>query len=256
MKVLILAGGFGTRLGEETSLMPKPMLNIGEKPIIWHIMKIYSSYGFNEFVILLGYKGYIIKEYFHNYFLHNSDLTIDIKNNHLTYHKSNSEPWKITLIDTGLNTMTGGRIKLAKKFINNKTFHLTYGDGLSDLNIKSLLSFHKSNGKKMTITAIQPEGRYGSLRFKDDKTVSGFKEKPKGDGSWINGGFFICEPEILDTIKGDETIFEQDPMVEIANSGNMAAYKHNGFWRCMDTLRDKNYLNSLWENDDAPWKLW
>jgi glucose-1-phosphate cytidylyltransferase len=255
MKVLLLAGGFGTRLSEETDIRPKPMAEIGGKPIIWHIMKGYSHYGFNEFVILLGYKGYYIKEYFANYFLHQSDVTIDLSNNDIQVHNNTSEPWKVTLLETGLDTMTGGRIKRAKKFIGDEPFLLTYGDGVSDINLDNLIQFHKSHGKLITMTAVQPEGRFGALETQGDKVVS-FLEKPKGDGSWINGGFFVCEPKVLDFIAGDQTIFEQEPLQDLSSKGQLYKYQHNGFWKCMDTLRDKKTLNEMWENNKAQWKTW
>lgn len=255
-KVLILAGGLGTRLSEETTIKPKPMVEIGGKPILWHIMKIYSSYGFNEFVILCGYKGQVIKEYFSNYFLHQNDMTIDLKNNKIDYFNNVSEDWKITLIDTGELTMTGGRIKRAKSYINNETFLLTYGDGVSDVNIKEAYEFHKKHKKQLTVTAIQPEARYGILDIKNDTDVKGFLEKPKGESGWINGGFFVCEPSIIDYITDDTTIFERDPMQKIAQNGEMKAFKHEGFWQCMDTIRDKTKLQEMWESNDAPWKLW
>jgi glucose-1-phosphate cytidylyltransferase len=253
--VVILAGGYGTRLAEETDIRPKPMVEIGGKPILWHIMKHYSYYGFNNFVILLGYKGYYIKEYFANYYLHQSDITFDMKNGEMQVHNNSSEPWRVTLIDTGLNSMTGGRIKRAKEFINNNRFLLTYGDGVSDVNIKELVEFHKNNNTKATITAIQPAGRFGALDI-DKNTINEFIEKPAGDGSWINGGFMVCEPEILDLIKDDNTIFEQYPLQTLAKKGQLKAYKHNGFWQCMDTLRDKIMLNNLWDDNKAPWKVW
>jgi len=255
MKVLILAGGHGTRLSEETDVRPKPMIEIGGKPILWHIMKIYSSFGFNEFVILLGYKGYYIKEYFANYFLHQSSITIDLTNNNMTVHDNTSEPWKVTLLDTGGNTMTGGRIKKAKDYIGESSFLLTYGDGVANVDIKALVDFHKTHGKKLSMTAVQPEGRFGALDI-DNETVLQFVEKPLGDGSWINGGFFVCEPEVLDFIDGDNTIFEKDPLEKLSNNGDLMAFKHNGFWRCMDTLRDKIVLNELWDNNNADWKVW
>lgn len=256
MKVVILAGGYGTRLGELTDLRPKPMVEIGGKPILWHIMKIYSAHGFNDFVILLGYKGYIIKEFFANYFLHQSDLTIDLKNNSIDIHNNSSEPWKVTLIDTGKETMTGGRIKRAQKFVGNEPFLCTYGDGVSNVNIKELVNFHQAHGKLMTMTAIQPEGRYGALDFGDNSQINSFLEKPKGDGSWINGGFFVCQPEVFDYIEGDSTIFEKEPIEGIAGQGQLIGYKHNGFWQSMDTLRDKNKLEELWDKRDTPWKIW
>jgi len=256
MKVLLLAGGFGTRLSEETDTRPKPMAEIGGKPILWHIMKIYSHYGFNEFVILLGYKGYYIKEYFANYFLHQSDVTIDLGTNQMEVHNNTSEPWKVTLLDTGLNTMTGGRIKRAKDFISNEPFLLTYGDGVADVNMHSLIDFHRKHGKCITLTAVQPEGRFGALLTDDDDKVHSFMEKPKGDGSWINAGFFVCEPKVLDYITDDHTVFEQQPLERLAGEGELYTYRHEGFWKCMDTLRDKNKLNELWDGGDAKWKIW
>lgn len=256
MKVAILAGGFGTRLSEETDIKPKPMVEIGGKPIIWHIMKHYSHYGHNDFVILCGYKSYYIKEYFANYFLHQSDVTIDIKNNKMEIHNNTSEPWKVTLVDTGLETMTGGRVKRAEKYLKDETFLLTYGDGLSDVNLDTLISFHKKNGKHLTLTTVQPEGRFGALELEGD-LVKRFAEKPKGDGAWINGGFFVCEPSVLDYItEGDSTIFERRPLESLANSSQLVAYKHEGFWKPMDTLRDKVQLEELWDAKKAPWKVW
>lgn len=257
MNVVILAGGLGTRLSEETDIRPKPMIDIGGKPMLWHIMKIYSHYGFNDFIILLGYKGYFIKEYFANYFIHQSDMTIDLATNKMKIHSNNSEKWQVTLIDTGLNTMTGGRILRAKKFIDNKPFMLTYGDGVADVNIKELLKFHKKHGKIATITAVQPEGKYGTVDISRNNQIKLFVEKPKGDNSWINGGFMICEPIVLEYIRnGDTTNFEQDTLINLAKDGGLMAYKHNGFWKCMDTLRDKNQLNQLWEHEKANWKIW
>lgn len=257
MKVLLLAGGFGTRLSEETDIRPKPMVEIGGKPILWHIMKIYSHYGFNEFVVLLGYKGYYIKEYFANYFLHQSDVTIDMKDGSMKVLNNSSEPWKITLLDTGLNTMTGGRVKRAQSFIGNKPFMLTYGDGVSDININELIDFHKSHGKAMTMTSSQPDGRFGALNIAQNNQVCEFKEKPKGDGNWINAGFFVCEPKVFDYInEGDDTVFEQKPLQSLAKDGEIYTYKHEGFWKPMDSLKDKNDLNSLWEKNKAPWRTW
>ena len=256
MKVVILAGGFGTRLSEETDVKPKPMVEIGGKPILWHIMKTYSSYGFNDFIILLGYKGYTIKEFFSNYFLHQSDVTIDLSNNSVDVHQNQSEPWKVTLLDTGINTMTGGRIKQAKKYIGNEDFLLTYGDGLSDVDILTLVDFHKKHKKAITMTAVQPDGRYGALDIIGDNLISSFDEKPKGDGSWINGGFFVCQPSVLDYIESDETIFEQEPLSNLAVDNQLMAYKHEGFWQSMDTLRDKKVLCRLWDDKNAPWKNW
>ena len=258
MKVLILAGGFGTRLSEETDLRPKPMVEIGGKPILWHIMKSYSQYGYNDFVILLGYKGYFIKEYFANYFLHQSDVTIDLENNSTEIHKSSSEPWRVTLVDTGLNSMTGGRIARVKDIIGDEPFMLTYGDGVSDINIDDLLRFHKSHDGAITMTSVQPDGRFGSLEFaQDSHKISRFLEKPRGDGSWINGGFFVCEPEVFNYLThGDSTVFEQQPLQCLANDGKLFTYKHDGFWKCMDTLKDKHDLNLMVERNNAPWMVW
>ncbi len=256
MKVLILAGGFGTRLSEETDIKPKPMAEIGNKPIIWHIMKIYSHYGFNDFVVLLGYKGYYIKEYFFNYYLHQSDVTLDLKTNKMEVHNSSSEPWKITLLDTGLHTMTGGRIKRAKEFIGNEPFLLTYGDGVSDINLSQLVDFHQRHKKMITMTAVQPEGRFGALSLNENGKVDSFLEKPKGDGTWINGGFFVCQPEVLDYIADDTTVFEKEPLEQLAKDGELHSFKHAGFWKCMDTLRDKNHLNELWSTNNSKWKVW
>ncbi len=256
MKVLILAGGFGTRLSEETDLKPKPMIEIGDKPILWHIMMLYSSYGFNEFVILLGYKGYLIKEYFSNYFLHQSNITIDMKSNTTEIHNTKSEPWKVTLLDTGLETMTGGRIKKARDIVGDETFLLTYGDGISDINITDTINYHNSHGKKITMTAVQPDGRYGALKIDSNNLIESFIEKPKGDGSWINGGFFVCDSSIMNFIESDLTIFEREPLANLAKESELVAFKHNGFWGCMDTLRDKNMLSELWHNNKAPWKIW
>ncbi len=255
MKVVILAGGFGTRLSEETYFKPKPMVEIGGKPILWHIMKIYSTYGFNEFIICLGYKGEVIKDYFSNYFLYNSDITIDFEKNIINYHNMRTEPWKVTLVDTGLYTQTGGRIKRIQPYVGNETFMLTYGDGVADVNIKELVEFHKSHGKLATITAVQPPGRFGALELEGERVIN-FKEKPKGDEAWINGGFFVLEPEVFDYIEGDETIWEREPLERLAREGELIAYKHKGFWQCMDTLRDKNYLERLWASPHPPWKVW
>lgn len=257
MKLLILAGGFGTRLSEETTLIPKPMVEIGGHPILWHIMKIYSQYGINDFIILLGYKGYIIKEYFANYFLHQSDVTFDLKNNKMTIHEQHSEPWNVTLIDTGLNTMTGGRVLRAKKYVGNEPFMLTYGDGVSDIDISKLIEFHKKHGKIATMTSVQPEGRFGALEFMGNGKITSFMEKPKGDGSWINAGFFVLQPEVFDYIKeGDATIFERAPLENLATDGELYTYHHEGFWKCMDTLRDKIALNEMCESGNAPWISW
>jgi len=257
MKALILAGGFGTRLSEETDLRPKPMVEIGGRPILWHIMKIYSAHGINDFVILLGYKGYYIKEYFANYFLHQSDVTIDLQNNKMEVLNNSSEPWRVTLLDTGLNTMTGGRIKRAQRVVGDEPFLLTYGDGVGDIDIQKTLAFHKKHGKAMTMTSAQPDGRFGALEIADDGRVKAFQEKPKGDGSWINAGYFVCEPKVFDYItEGDETVFEQAPLRNLAEDGEIFTYKHEGFWMPMDTLRDKNTLNKMWNEGKAKWKVW
>lgn len=257
MKVLILAGGMGTRLAEETSIIPKPMVEIGGHPILWHIMKIYSRYGYNDFIILLGYKGYIIKEYFANYFLHRSDVTFDLEKNQMTIHEQHCEPWKVTLIETGLNTMTGGRVLRAKKYVGNEPFMLTYGDGVSDVNIKELVDFHSSHGKLATMTSVQPEGRFGALVSKPDGQITSFMEKPAGDGAWINAGFFVLQPEVFDYIKeGDATIFERAPLEQLAKDGELYTYKHTNFWKCMDTLRDKQQLQEMWDKGTAQWKGW
>lgn len=257
MKVLILAGGLGTRLSEETDLRPKPMVDIGGKPILWHIMKLYSRYGHNEFVILLGYKGYYIKEYFANYFLHQSDVTIDLATNKMEIHNNSSEPWRITLLDTGADTMTGGRIQRAQPYVGDETFMLTYGDGVSDVNIEDLLACHRAHGKAVTMTSVQPDGRFGTFDADERGQVTRFLEKPRGDGSWINGGFFVCEPTVFDYINsGDATVFEQDPLQGLARDGELHTYRHNGFWKCMDTLRDKQDLNQMWQSCNAKWKTW
>ncbi|SFQ62235.1 glucose-1-phosphate cytidylyltransferase [Hymenobacter arizonensis] len=256
MKVVILAGGLGTRLSEETVLKPKPMVEIGDMPILWHIMKIYSSHGFNDFVICLGYKGYVIKEYFANYFLHKSDVTINLKENSLKVHDSYAEPWNITLVDTGLETMTGGRIKKVARHLGNEPFLLTYGDGVSDVDVTALVAFHKKQGKLCTVTAVQPSGRFGAINMTDQETVNSFTEKPKGDGAWINGGFFVCEPEVIEYIADDATIWEREPMEQLATDGQMGAYKHSAFWKPMDTLRDKIELDKEWRANTAKWKTW
>ena len=254
MKAVILAGGQGTRISEETYLKPKPMVEIGGKPILWHIMKSYSHYGINEFVICLGYKGYLIKEYFANYALHESDFTIDIQKNSLDIHKNNADPWKVTLIDTGEESMTGGRIKRISKYLDD-TFCLTYGDGLSDVNISESISHHKKNKTIGTLTAVQPPGKFGSVTIKDDM-VTTFQEKPKGDAGWVNGGFFVLEPEIIDYIEGDDTMFEREPLQQLTQENQLSAYHHNGFWHPMDTLSDKKKLEQLWSKGNAPWKVW
>jgi glucose-1-phosphate cytidylyltransferase len=256
MKVVILAGGFGTRLSEETHLRPKPMVDIGDKPILWHIMKIYSSYGYNDFVICLGYKGYMIKEYFANYFIHQSDLTIDLTNNTIETHHSKAEPWKVTLVDTGKESMTGGRIKQIQKYVGNEPFLLTYGDGVGNVDIAALVDDHRRNQKLVTVTAVQPSGRFGALNLAENNQVNSFLEKPKGDGSWINGGFFVCQPEVFNYLDSDSTVWEREPMERIAAEGQLQAFKHVGFWKPMDTLRDKQELEQAWESGIAPWKRW
>lgn len=256
MKVAILAGGLGTRLSEETELLPKPMVEIGGKPILWHIMKIYSFYGFNDFVILLGYKGHLIKQYFHEYFLYHSDVTIDVRNNSVEVHSSQSEPWKVTLVDTGLDTQTGGRVLRARKYLDGETFMLTYGDGVGNIDIPALVKFHKSGDRALTLTAVQPEGRFGALEL-DGPHVTEFIEKPRGDNSWVNGGFFVCEPSIFDSIKnGDKSVFEKDVLSDLVTKNQVNAFKHHKFWRPMDTQRDKYHLQDLWKNKKAAWKLW
>ena len=255
MKVVILAGGLGTRISEESDLKPKPMIEIGNKPLLWHIMKIYSFYGINDFIICCGYKGYIIKEYFANYFLHMSDVTFDISNNSMQVHHKNVEPWKVTLVDTGDKTMTGGRIKLIKDYIRDETFCMTYGDGLANINIKALIAHHNKQKKLATITGTEPPGRFGALKVKDNM-VTGFREKPKGDNSIINGGFFVLEPEIFNYINGDLTLWEKEPLEDLAKNNQLTVFKHDGFWQPMDTLREKNLLEELWESGKAPWKTW
>ena len=256
MKVVILAGGFGTRITEESHLKPKPMIEIGGKPILWHIMKEYAHHGFNEFVICLGYKGYVIKEFFADYFLHTSDVTFDLEKNQMTVHNNFSEPWKVTLVDTGLNTMTGGRVKRIQKYIGNETFMLTYGDGVSNVNINDLLEFHKEKGKKATMTAINVEQRFGVLDMNENDDIKCFREKSSQDSSWINGGYMVLEPDIFNYIEGDTTIFEKEPLEKLAKEGELVAFKHKGFWKCMDTLRDKNQLEEMWNNNNAKWKVW
>jgi glucose-1-phosphate cytidylyltransferase len=257
MKAIILAGGKGTRLSEETDLKPKPLVEIGGKPIIWHIMKIYSSHGINEFIICCGYKGYLIKEYFANYFLHQSDITFQIEDNTKIVHQKNVEPWKITLVNTGENTMTGGRLRRVSKFIEGEeSFCFTYGDGLSDINIKSLIKFHQNHGRLATITATRPPARFGALKLGPENSVKSFQEKSDGDGSWINGGFFILTPKVIDLIKDDQVVWEDEPLNSLAKNNQLFAYKHDGFWQPMDTLREKILLNKLWDNGVAPWKTW
>ncbi len=254
MKVVILAGGLGTRISEESHLKPKPMIEIGSKPILWHIMKSYSHYGLNDFVICLGYKGYVIKEYFANYFLHTSDVTFDMINNEMEVHQRYAEPWRVTLIDTGQETLTGGRLKRIQAHIGDERFCFTYGDGVADIDIGAQIDFHQSHGRKATITAIQPPGRYGALNIQD-KQVHNFQEKPAGDGAWINGGFFVLEPSVFDLIEGDQTSWEAEPLTTLAREGELMAYQHDGFWQAMDTLRDKNQLEQLW-SVTPPWKVW
>ena len=255
MRAVILAGGFGTRISEETDVKPKPMIEIGGMPILWHIMKIYSSYGINEFVICCGYKGYVVKEYFANYFLHMSDVTFDMKNNKMKVNQKFAESWKVTLVDTGLNTMTGGRLKKIQKYLDNETFCFTYGDGLANIDLKKLINFHKKSNSFATLTAVQPPGKYGALNLNNNKVIK-FEEKPAGDGSWINGGFFVLEPEIFNYLKDDSTVWEKEPLEKMAKQNKVAAYKHDGFWQALDTLRDKNHLQSLWDSNKAPWKVW
>ncbi|MDP3791626.1 MAG: glucose-1-phosphate cytidylyltransferase [Candidatus Omnitrophota bacterium] len=256
MKVVILAGGMGTRISEETSVIPKPMIEVGGKPILWHIMKIYSHYGFNDFIVCLGYKGYIIKEYFSHYFLHTSDVTIDMKKNKVSVHSSSSEPWKVTLVDTGMETITGGRIKRIKKYIGKEPFLMTYGDGVGRIDIRELVRFHRKHKKMATVTAVQPLGRFGSLDVGRSGKVNSFLEKPRGDNNWINAGFFVLEAGIFDYIEGDSTHWEKEPLENLAKKGHLVAYKHTGFWKPMDTLRDKLELERLWDADKAPWKVW
>lgn len=257
MKVVILAGGFGTRISEESHLKPKPMIEIGEKPILWHIMKSYSHYGFNDFIICLGYKGYSIKEYFAHYYLYESDVTFDFRdsNKRITHYHS-AEPWTVTLVNTGIETATGGRVKRIQPYVRDETFMLTYGDGVSDIDIKRLLEFHRSHGKSATITATQPGGRFGALDLAEDGVVRSFKEKPRGDGGWINAGFFVFEPQVFDHIAGDSVFLEKEPLEALAGAGQLVANKHKGFWQPMDTLRDKNLLEDLWKAGKAPWKVW
>ena len=257
MKVVILAGGLGTRISEESHLKPKPMIEVGDAPILWHIMKYYSSYGFNEFIICCGYKGYVIKEYFADSYLHRSDVTFDFANNNeMIIHNNVAEPWKVTVVDTGLHTMTGGRLKRIQKYVGDQTFMMTYGDGVSDIDLDALLEFHRVHKKAATLTAIQPGGRFGVLDIDDNETVRQFSEKAKEDGGWINAGFMVLEPEVFDYIEGDDTFFEKEPLENLALDGKLAAYRHEGFWKCMDTMRDKGMLDELWNSGQAPWKRW
>jgi glucose-1-phosphate cytidylyltransferase len=257
MKAVILAGGLGTRLSEETSVRPKPMVEIGGKPILWHIMKIYASHGINEFIICCGYKGYVIKEYFANYFLHMSDVTFDMRFNQMSVHCGYAEPWRVTLVDTGDNTLTGGRLKRVKEHVGNDTFCFTYGDGVSDVNITELIKSHKENKTLATLTAVQPPGRFGAIVLGQEQTkISSFREKQDGDGAWINGGYFVLEPSVIDFIQDDSTVWEKEPLEKLATMGELSAYKHNGFWQPMDTLRDRKYLEEMWSENKAPWKVW
>lgn len=257
MKVVILAGGFGTRISEESYLKPKPMIEIGERPILWHIMKIYSRYGFNDFIVCLGYKAYCIKEYFAHYFLHEADVTFDFRNNNERFiHHHSAEPWTVTLVNTGLETMTGGRVKRIQQYVGDEPFMLTYGDGVGDVNLHELLAFHKTHGRLATVTSTQPSGRFGALELSEEGKVLGFREKPKGDGNWINAGFFVMEPKVFDYIDGDGTVLEQEPLEGLARDGELMTYKHSGFWQPMDSLRDKNQLENLWKSGKAPWKMW
>jgi glucose-1-phosphate cytidylyltransferase len=257
MKAVILAGGLGTRLSEETAIKPKPMVEVGGQPILWHIMKSYSHHGINDFVICCGYKGYVIKEYFANYFLRMSDVTFDMCSNQMNVHSGYAEPWRVTLVDTGENTMTGGRLKRVREHIGNEAFCFTYGDGVSNVNITELIQFHKDQGMLATLTAVQPEGRFGAISLGQEQTkISQFHEKPEGDGAWINGGYFVLEPDVIDYIANDAVMWEHDPLKKLAHDGQLSAYKHEGFWQPMDTLKDKNYLEKLWKDDNAPWKVW
>jgi glucose-1-phosphate cytidylyltransferase len=255
MKVVLLAGGLGTRLSEETVVKPKPMVEIGGKPILWHIMKSYSHWGFNDFVICLGYKGYMIKEFFANYLTHQSDLTIDLRANTSQIHSNKAEPWRVTLVDTGDKTQTGGRVLRVKEYLGKETFMLTYGDGVANINVEKLLEFHRSHGRLATVSAVRPPSRFGGMSI-DDAWVTDFVEKPQIGEGWINGGFFVLEPGVLDYIKGDEMLFEREPLEKLARDGQLAAYKHDSFWQCMDTLRDVTLLNELWDSHNPPWKLW
>jgi len=255
VKAVILAGGFGTRLSEETLLRPKPMVEIGGKPILWHIMKIYAHHGINDFVICLGYRGYVVKEYFANYFLHTSNVTIDLRRNHVEVHQSASEAWRVTLVDTGDDTQTGGRLARVRQHVDGDTFCFTYGDGLGDVDVTALVAFHRAQGTCATLTAVQPPGRFGAIELEAER-IRAFREKPRGDGSWINGGFFVLEPKVFDVIAGDTTVWERDPLETLSRRGELSAFRHSGFWQAMDTLRDKNHLESLWASGRAPWKVW
>lgn len=257
MKAVILAGGLGTRLSEETAIKPKPMVEVGGQPILWHIMKTYSAHGVNDFIICCGYKGYVIKEFFANYFLRMSDVTFDMRFNQMNIHAGKAEPWRVTLVDTGENTMTGGRLKRVREHVGNETFCFTYGDGVSNVNITKLIEFHKAEGAAATLTAVQPPGRFGAISLTKEQTkIAQFHEKPEGDGAWINGGYFVLEPEVIDYIEDDTVMWEHEPLKKIAHDGKLAAFKHDGFWQPMDTLKDKNYLDDLWQKGKAPWKVW
>ena len=257
MKAVILAGGYGTRLSEETASRPKPMVEVGPRPILWHIMKIYAAHGIKEFVICCGYKGYMIKEYFANYYLHNMDLTFDLKNNDMTVHQNDSEDWQVTLIDTGEHSMTGGRLRRVRDYVGDDSFCFTYGDGVADVDVTAAVAFHRDQGVKATLTAAQPPGRFGAFTLGSDQSrIRSFHEKPTGDGAWVNAGFFVLEPGAIDYIEDDATVWEAEPLERLARDGELAAYKHTGFWQPMDTLRDKMYLEGLWDKGDAPWKVW
>lgn len=256
MKVVILAGGFGTRISEESHLKPKPMIEIGERPLLWHIMKLYSYYGYNDFIICAGYKQHIIKEWFADYYLYNTDVTFDLQSNSMEIHSNYSEPWKVTVVDTGLNTKTGGRIKRIQRFVENKPFMLTYGDGVSDVNIEELVRFHRQHGKYCTMTATNVGQRFGILEIDENKQVEGFREKSDADGGMVNAGFMVCEPEVFEYIEGDHSIFEKEPLENLSHDGQLMAYKHRGFWQCMDNQRERDKLEIMWENGEAPWKVW
>jgi glucose-1-phosphate cytidylyltransferase len=256
VKVVILAGGLGTRLSEETDVRPKPMVEIGEKPMLWHIMKVYSHFGFNDFVICLGYKGYMVKEYFSNYFLHNCDVTFDMRSHQMEVHSNANEPWRVTLVDTGSDTLTGGRIKRVASYLEGERFMMTYGDGLADVDVGALVAYHESHGRKATVTAVPPPGRFGVMRLGDDGAVSAFSEKPQSEGGWVNGGYFVLEPSVLEAIPDDDAMFEHGPLERLVSEGELSAYAHSGFWQPMDTLRDRRYLEGLWESGSAPWKVW
>jgi glucose-1-phosphate cytidylyltransferase len=255
MKVVVLAGGLGTRLAEETTVRPKPMVDVGDKPVLWHILKTYSHYGHNEFVVCTGYKGYQIKEYFRNYWLHNCDVTFDMKTHDVEVHADVNEPWRVTVVDTGADTMTGGRVRRIRKYVEGETFMLTYGDGVADVDLDALVAFHRSHGRLATLTAVQPGGRFGALEVDGDR-VTAFNEKPVGDGGWVNGGFFVFEPGVFDYLEGDEAVLEREPLERLAEDGQLCAYRHRGFWQPMDTLRDRQLLERLWEAGEAPWKVW